>query len=168
MFKEQPPEVFMPPNMLKAKVGGTAAGLDMAAVKRAEAAMETLKVEFSDWLAIDITKLGEAYDAFVASGDRSKRGDLFRASHDLKGQAATFEFPLISRVASSLSKLIDTLDADEPLPLPIVDAHVNAIRVIHRDKIKDVSNLTAITLIEELERRVHESLERATAKSAHR
>jgi len=67
MSKELPAEVFMPPNMLKAKVGGTATGLDVAAVKRAEAAMETLKREFSDWIAIDIKKLGEAYDAFVAS-----------------------------------------------------------------------------------------------------
>ena len=165
MSKELPAEVFMPPNMLKAKVGGTATGLDVAAVKRAEAAMETLKEEFSDWIAIDIKKLGEAYDAFVASSNRDTRNDLFRAGHDLKGQAATFEFPLISRVASSLSKLIDTFDADEPLPLPIVDAHVNAIRVIYRDKIKDISNLTAITLIEELERRVHQSLERAAAKA---
>ena len=165
MSKEQPAKVFMPPNSLKAKVGGSAGGLDIEAVKRAEKAMETLKEEFSDWIAIDITKLGEAYDAFVASSDRNARNDLFRASHDLKGQAATFEFPLISRVASSLSKLIDTLDADEPLPLTIVDAHVNAIRVIYRDKIKDVSNLTAITLIEELERQAYQSLERATAKN---
>ena len=168
MSKEPPTEVFMPPNMLKAKVGGTIAGLDMAAVKRAETAMETLKEEFSGWIATDIKKLGEAYDAFVATNDLNARGDLFRASHDLKGQAATFEFPLISRVASSLSKLIDTLAADEPLPLPIVDAHINAIRVIYRDKIKDISNLTAITLIEELEGRVRETLERAAAKAPRR
>ena len=41
MAREQPIELFMPPNMLKAKVGGGGfSGLDMAAIKRAEAAME--------------------------------------------------------------------------------------------------------------------------------
>ena len=29
MFREPPAEVFMPPNMLKAKVGGTVAGLEV-------------------------------------------------------------------------------------------------------------------------------------------
>ncbi len=162
MSKEQPIELFMPPNILKAKVGGTIAGLDIAAVKRAEEAMEELKVEFSDWIAKDITRLGEAYDAFVADVSAARAGDLFRASHDLKGQATTFEYPLIARVASSLSKLIDELGSPDKIPLVLVQAHVEAIHVIHRDKIKDISNLTALTLAEELEAKVIKALARAS------
>ncbi len=164
MPKEQPIELFMPPNMLKAKVGGTFAGLDMAAINRAEAAMETLKVEFSDWIAKDIARLGEAYDAFVADKSAACAGDLFRASHDLKGQATTFEFPLIARVAASLCKLMDALESHDAVPLQLADAHVNAIRVIHRDKIKDISDLTTLTLVEELEARVV----KAVAHAMHR
>ncbi len=62
MSKDQPGEVFMPPNMLKAKVGGTISGLDTAAIQRAEAAMDTLKVEFGDWITKDIARLNEAYE----------------------------------------------------------------------------------------------------------
>jgi hypothetical protein len=51
MARKQPIELFMPPNMLKAKVGGGKGGLDLAAMERAEAAMEELKSEFSDWIA---------------------------------------------------------------------------------------------------------------------
>ena len=40
MAKEQPIEIFMPPNVLKAKVGGTGV-LDLGAIKRAEAAIDT-------------------------------------------------------------------------------------------------------------------------------
>ena len=40
MARQQPIELFMPPNMLKAKVGGTYAGIDTAAIMRAEAAIE--------------------------------------------------------------------------------------------------------------------------------
>ena len=39
MAKQKPIEIFTPPNILKAKMGGTGAGLDSAALKRAEAAM---------------------------------------------------------------------------------------------------------------------------------
>jgi chemotaxis protein histidine kinase CheA len=160
-MSKQPTEVFMPPNMLKAKVGGTIQGLDMAAIQRAEAAMETLKEEFTDWIAADIARLGMAYDGFAANRNKSTADDLFRASHDLKGQAATFEYPFIARVASSLCKLIDELKSHEALPATLLEAHVNAIRVIFRDNIKSTSNFTALTLVEELEARVREALERA-------
>jgi chemotaxis protein histidine kinase CheA len=126
--------------------------------------METLKVEFSDWIAKDIVRLGEVYDAFVATMSIARAGDLFRASHDLKGQAATFEYPLVARVASSLSKLIDELESPEKIPLTLVQAHVEAIQAIHRDKIKDISDLTALTLVEELEARVVKTLARASHK----
>ncbi len=162
MTKEQPVELFMPPNMLKTKVGGTITGLDTAAIKRAEQAMEVLKIEFSDWIAKDIARLAEACEAFAADSRAARAEDLFRASHDLKGQAATFEFPLISRVASSLCKLLDALKSPETLPLPLLNAHVDAIHVIHRDKIKDISNLTALTLAEELEKRVIKTLAHAS------
>jgi chemotaxis protein histidine kinase CheA len=160
MAREQPIEIFMPPNMLKAKVGGTIGGLDMAAIKRAEAAMETLKGEFTEWVGTDVARLGECRDRFAERRDEASRDDLFRASHDLKGQAKTFEFPLVARVSSSLCKLIDEMKTPEALPVPLVDAHVAAVRVIFRDKIKDMSDRVAIVLIEELEARVTEALER--------
>jgi chemotaxis protein histidine kinase CheA len=161
MSKEQPGEVFMPPNMLKAKVGGTVSGLDSAAIQRAEAAMDTLKVEFSDWITKDIAQLNEANDSFQQKRDAETGGELYRASHDLKGQATTFEYPLIARVASSLGKLMEELKSPEQVPLPLVQAHVDAIRVIFRDKIKDISTRTALILVEELENRTRQTLERA-------
>ena len=62
----------------------------------------------------------------------SRARRLLRAAHDMKGQAATFNFPLIARVAGSLAKLIDDLPAEKELPLALVDAHVNAIHVIYQ------------------------------------
>ena len=76
----------------------------------------------------------------------------------MKGQAATFNYPLIARVAGSLSRLIHDLPADAELPLSLVDAHVNAIHVIYRDKVMDMSNKMALALAEELEARVGELL----------
>jgi chemotaxis protein histidine kinase CheA len=157
-------EVIIPPNLLKAKIGGTIAGPDTAAIKRAEAAVEGLKEEFADWIAKDIERLNRSFGAFVIRQNAANTGDLFRAAHDLKGQATTFEYPLIARVAGSLSKLMDTLASHDAAPMPLVEAHLNAIHVIHRDKIKDISNLMALTLVEELEGRVTKALAHTTQK----
>jgi hypothetical protein len=154
MKKQQPIEIFMPPNILKAKVGGTVVGLDMSAVKRAEAALATLKNEFADWIAADVQNLADCREAFATEANADRQGDLYRASHDLRGQARTFEFPLVERVAASLCRLLDVPRAASALPL--VDAHVAAIRIIVRDKIRDRTNVMATTLAGELEARVNE------------
>jgi chemotaxis protein histidine kinase CheA len=158
MARQLPIEIFMPPNILKAKVGSAFGGIDMGAIKRAEAAMETLKVEFDDWLATDVARLGEARDRFASGASSPSREDLFRAAHDLKGQADTFEYPMIARMAASLTKLIDATGAAAVLPLGLVDAHVAAIRVVFRDKIKTTTDPVATVLVDELEARVNETI----------
>jgi chemotaxis protein histidine kinase CheA len=155
--QKQSIEIFMPPNALKSKVGGGAAtGIDMSAVKRAEEALETLKAEFGDWIAADVQMLAASRDAFLAEPSQERQGDLYRASHDLRGQARTFEFPLVERIATSLCRLLDAPVASKTMTL--VDAHVGAIRVIVRDKIKDRMDPMASTLARELEARVSEFL----------
>jgi chemotaxis protein histidine kinase CheA len=161
MAKSHPIELFMPPNMLKAKVGGSVGGLDMGAIKRAEAAVETLKADFAGWIGADVDNLVKARDRFALERDADTREALFRAGHDIKGQAATFEHPLVARVASSLCKLIDATADAASLPLNLVDAHVGAIRIIFRDKINDGADRIALVLAEELEARVTETLETA-------
>jgi hypothetical protein len=156
MAKQQPIELFMPPNILKAKVGGTNVGLDTSAIKRAEAAMETLKAEFGDWINADVAHLVASRDTYAANPDGAAYGGLYRASHDLKGQALTFEHPIVARVASSLCKLLDGPNGVAPLPL--IDAHVNAIRVLVRQNVKNAADPTTSAVASELEARVTEIL----------
>jgi chemotaxis protein histidine kinase CheA len=155
MSKQLPIEIFMPPNMLKAKVGGTGVGLDMGAIKRAEAAMENLKTEFHDWINDDVAKLVAARDAYKAAQNDETRGKLYRTAHDLKGQALTFEHPFVARVASSLCKL---LDGTANPPLALIGAHVDTVRLLVRQNIKDKADPTTTVLATELETRVNEAL----------
>ncbi len=158
-------EVIYPPNTLQAKVGTLKGGkftIDPKIIQRAEKAVEDLRVEFDGWLNIDVTSLNNAYADFVKERSAENANALFRAAHDLRGQAQTFEYPLIARIASSLAKLIEGMNTWESAPLPLVSAHVDAIHVIHRDKIKDVSNRIALVLAEELEGRVFQALEQAS------
>lgn len=163
MARKQPIELFMPPNMLKAKVGGGLGGPDLAALKRAEAAMEGLKKEFGHWIADDVGALTEARARYAQTPDAHTRGALIRAAHDIKGQAATFNYPLIARVAASLSRMIGEFPAGAALPLQLVDAHVSAIQVIHKMGLQDIKDRTALALCAELDARVNEIL--ATAKT---
>ena len=158
MPKQMPIEIFMPPNMLKAKVGGSGVGLDMGAVKRAEMAMEGLKAEFHDWINTDVAKLVEARDAYVVQQSDDTRGKLYRTAHDLKGQALTFQHPFVARVASSLCRL---LDGHAAVPLSLVNAHVDTTRVLVRQNITDKADPTTTILAMELEARVSEVLKPA-------
>ena len=157
-MKREPIELFMPPNMLKAKAGTGPGGLDMAAVKRAEQAMDTLKGEFANWLADDVDALVAARTRYGEKPDASTRAALLRAAHDIKGQAATFNYPLIARVAGSLSRMIGDLPENAGLPLSLIDAHVNAILVIHKQAMQDTGDKIALALCTELDARVDEIL----------
>ena len=161
MVKQLPIEIFMPPNILKAKVGSAGGDVDTAALLRAEAAIESLKSEFGDWLATDVRQLGECRDRFASHPDQAAREGLFRVALDLKGQATTFEFPMISRVAASLARLLDGLRPTETIPLGLIDAHVEAIRAVFRDKLRTASDRMSIVVADELEARVAEALDEA-------
>ena len=102
------------------------------------------------------TRYGEKPDA-------ATRASLLRAAHDIKGQAATFNYPLIARVAGSLSRMIGDLAESANLPLSLIDAHVNAILVIHKQAMQDTGDKIALALCTELDARVDEILASVTA-----
>ncbi len=154
MAKQHPIELFMPPNMLKAKVGGSG-GVDLSLVKRAQAAMESLKENFSEWLSGDIARLVDCRDAYVAHANVDTRKALYNASHNIKGQAATFEHPLIGRAATSLCNLMDECRGNA-LPVALVAGHIDAIHVFFRDNMKDADNPIANALLNALETSVGE------------
>ncbi len=73
-----------------------------------------------------------------------------------RARRATFHYPLIGRVAESLSRMIGALPPGTALPLALIDAHVSAIQVIHRNAMRDTNNKTAQALCAELDKRVDE------------
>ena len=157
MGKQLPIELFMPPNILKAKAGGDGK-VDLEAIARAETALDSLKENFFDWLTSDVDKLIESHKVFADSKSKETSDALFRASHDMKGQAATFGYPIVSRIAGSLCKLIEEVSGIDKLPAQLVEAHVQTIHVMHRQNIKDGTHPTAVVLCKELEARTAEAL----------
>src|SRR4029450_10347633 len=62
-------------------------------VGRAEKALAGLSGEFKNWMAIEAHRLSAAHAAILMEGFTSDtREELFRAAHDIKGDAVTFGF----------------------------------------------------------------------------
>jgi hypothetical protein len=151
-------EVIQVPNMLKLKVGGRG-GIDMAAIAKAEAALKSLSGNFAQWLQDEITKLEAARQDVRIQGLNAQTVEtLYLRAHDLKGLGATYEFPLITRIAASLCKLIDEPETRLSAPMFLVDAHIDAIKAAVRDDIKVDTHPVGKALAEELEGRTAEYL----------
>jgi chemotaxis protein histidine kinase CheA len=158
MAREQPIELFMPPNMLRAKAGGGFGGIDQAAIKRAESAMENLKGEFAGMAGDTVATLASAHRGFTADTGPSARAALLRAAHDIKGLGSTLGFPLMARVAASLSRLLHDAPEEKPLPPKLIDAHVAAVQAIHRQAIATADDKPTLALLTELETQVGAAL----------
>ena len=146
-------EVIVPPNKLKKAVERLKPGtkVDFDPVARAEAALAELADDFSTWMNQECLRLDAARNAVKASGATPGNRDvLFRAAHDMKGQAATFGFPMVAPVAESLCRLLEHTPDAMRLPLPLIDQHVDAIRAITHKNTRGDSNSNAAKLAEKL------------------
>ena len=152
-------QVIPPSNTLKAKVGGGRFSLDADAVARAEAALKSLSGQFAQWLQDELVKLDASRAEVHAKGMTAETSEtLYMRGHDLKGLGATYEFPLVTRIAASLCKLIDNPDTRQSAPLVLVDAHIDAIKAAVRDEIRTDEHPVGKALVEELERKTTEYL----------
>ncbi len=152
-------QVIPAPNSLKMKVGGGRFTLDADAVARAEAALKSLSGQFSEWMQDELNKLDAARAAVKAQGMTPQTSEvLYMRAHDLKGLGATYEFPLVTRIAASLCKLIDNPDTRVNAPLFLVDAHIDAIKAAVRDGIKTDEHPVGKILAEELESKTRDHL----------
>jgi hypothetical protein len=79
---------------------------------------------------------------------------LYLRAHDLKGLGTTYGFPLITRIAGLLCRLIDDKQKRLDAPMPLIDAHIDAIKAAVRDDIKAEDHPVGQALVRELETRI--------------
>ena len=150
-----PAQVTRPPNMLRAKVGGGFSGINSDAIAKAEAALKAMSGQFGQWLQDEILKLDSARAAILAEGYSPKTAeDLYFRAHDLKGLGTTYQYPLVTRLAGSLCKLMDDPAGRMDAPMVLIDAHIDAIRAVVRDEIQTDDHPTGRILSETLEAKV--------------
>jgi HPt (histidine-containing phosphotransfer) domain-containing protein len=143
-------DVIMPANKLRHAVAKPGAH-DDDPIARAEKALEELSEEFSAWMDAECERLDAARRVIGGEGFNSKtREALFHAAHDIKGEAATFGFPVVAAVAESLCRLIEHTPDMQSIPLMLVDQHVDAVKAIIRESKKPQAEALATRLSGEL------------------
>jgi hypothetical protein len=156
--QQNPGQLIQVPNTLRLKVGGRFGSIDPNAIAKAEAALKSLSGNFAQWLQDEVVKLEQARQRVRTNGATSETMEsLYLRAHDLKGLGATYEFPLITRIAASLCKLIDDKEKRMGASMVLIDAHIDGIKAAIRDDIKTDDHPVGKILVSELERRVTES-----------
>ncbi|MDI1265843.1 MAG: Hpt domain-containing protein [bacterium] len=120
-------------------------------VGRAEKALAGLSGEFKNWMAIEADRLSAAHAAILRDGfTDDNRDELFRAAHDIKGDAATFGFPSAAAAADSLCRIVEHAPDLDLVPADLIRHHINAIQAIVRERTKLDTAATASTLSRQL------------------
>jgi chemotaxis protein histidine kinase CheA len=126
-------EVITPAHPLR-KAVAPATDANDDPVARAEAALAQLSGEFSTWMQTECERLEAARQDILRQGVKEKTKEaLFRAAHDIKGEAATFGYPSVAGVAESLCRLIEHTPERTRIPVGLIEQHVDAVRAIVRE-----------------------------------
>jgi chemotaxis protein histidine kinase CheA len=109
------------------------------AVERADNALKEMADSFVEWLDADIARLQDARMRAEQCGwaDAALTG-VMAVAHDLKGMGGTYGYPLVTDLAASLCRLIET-DAGKAAAraqASLVIAHIDALRAVVRDRIQ--------------------------------
>src|SRR6185295_6268984 len=141
--------------------GASGDGRMSSVLKRAEAAVADLAKDYPTWALADVAKARAALAA--AGDDPAQRGEqigaMFRVAHDLKGQGASFGFPLVTKIGQSLCILTRDRARDyQARHLDLAKSHLDAIELVLTKSIKGEGGKVGAELVAKLELRVKDLL----------
>src|SRR5690348_13378873 len=102
-------------------------------IAEAGKAVETMRAEFEVEHAKNITGLRAAWNAAKAEKRANcNLSEMFRISHDIKGQAGTFDRPVLTEIAGLLCRLITRFDksALSAKAIEALECHVAALELV--------------------------------------
>ena len=145
-------EIVKPPEDLRRKVSASG-GPDLERIfARAERAMAAVAAEFSNRLDDDLLKLDALLEEYRGNEALGALRQLFSIVHNLRGQGTTLGFPIITQVGNSLCRYLDERDPEKPVQIEIVARHIEALRVVYRDRIEGKGDATSREVASALER----------------
>ncbi|MBB5047852.1 chemotaxis protein histidine kinase CheA [Rhodopseudomonas rhenobacensis] len=126
--------VITPPNPLRGVLRAVDDKDRDDPIARAERALAGLSGEFDAWMASECERLRAAHAAILKDGfSKATRDELFRAAHDIKGDATTFGYPTASVAAESLCRIIEHAPQLDQVPAELIANHIKAILAIVRE-----------------------------------
>lgn len=142
-------------NVLKEKLaggGGNGPAISAEALDKANEALKKLAEDYPDWVAAQVAELRALHGRMVDTPEtRRKTLDGIRSlAQEIKGQGATFGYPLVSTFALSLQ---DCSGPSAPLTdshVEVVKAHVDSIAAVIKDRVKGNGGQVGKELTEQL------------------
>ena len=130
--------IIRPPNTLKAKLGsGAGTSLDII-LADAEKALESMENQYKEWLADYIASLETALATAQGTTppDPEAITRIRKTAHEIKGQGATFGYPLLSEAGYLLFRLTDQPSEQAAQWLELIAAFINFMGLIVREDIR--------------------------------
>jgi len=135
------PRLIRPRNTMLERMGGrpgVAGKVDEALLKKAEARITEVGATYLDRVKADLDKLVTL--AGQATGDAGNRAaaiaEINLIVHEIRGEGATFGYPLLTKFAGSLFKFTDGLVDPNERQLALIKAHVDVMSVVAKSGIK--------------------------------
>ena len=119
----------------------------------AEAAVADLAKSYVSWASADVEKCAEHLAAARAATDARAAAvqDLYAVTHNIKGQGSSFGFPLMTRIGNSLCRLTRAKRPFADADLNIIQAHLDAMRLVLAQNIRGDGGPLGAKLSEKLE-----------------
>lgn len=129
---ETPPDVrfIRVPSIAERKLGASYVApmrLDPRVLDQMQSTIRTLESKYAEALSAQVSMLHLLIEP-SAKGDSEARSRLYSLSHDMRGLAGTFGFPLVGRFADSLCRFLEQCGEQDWRDGSVVRFHIDAIR----------------------------------------
>lgn len=126
-------EVVSPPNRLMTVVSN-GDGPDLQTIlSRAAAALASIKDDYVEELRCDIAAIEQLLPQLTTNAGQDSaaaRAHIYRTSHEVRGLAGTFDYPLLSAIGSSLCLFLEQAGDRADLHINVIEAHVGAMKAV--------------------------------------
>lgn len=126
--------------------------LDPDGLARAEAALSRLSDSYLTWAEADCAALAACLADIAADPTDPADGlwRLFRIAHDMKGQAGTFGYPLVTEIARRLCLAIESMPEPDGEGLDHIARHVAALAEVVASRLDGDGGARGRTLLDGL------------------
>jgi len=137
--------VFNQPNLLKSRAAEAGGKSFDDLVHEGDNVIAEHHTDYRDVANSDLVELRALLNRIKAAPEESaaQLKGLFRIAHDMKGQASTFGYPVITSVADSLCRFVEKIEATgHPIAenirsvTEIVGLHLDALRLLLQHDVK--------------------------------
>ena len=137
--QDQSFEVIKPPDTIskRVKLGGPNAVKLEGLTANEEQFVESIASNYLEFFRKDLQILSGAFVSLASAPQSNEAKEtIYTASHDIKGQAGSFGFDLITGIADQLCRFIESLETIEKKHLEVIGFHVEAMKIAESKEMK--------------------------------